>query len=90
MSSAANLDEYISFIGRNINSKKSADGYSKDEKLALMQRKYEYAQLLTAIGRQQEAVEFFREAFLGFHEVKNSDIWLSYYCSIGAQYAAGK
>eukprot|EP01035_Chromulina_nebulosa_P022712 gene22712-29407_t len=95
MSSAANLDEYISSLERNIKndnrSSRSGEGnaaYSKDEILAKLQKKYEFAQILTSVGRQKEAVEYFREAFLGFHEVKDNSIWTKYYCSVGAQYAA--
>ena len=96
MSSAANLDEYISSLERNIKndnrSSRSGEGnaaYSKDEILAKLQKKYEFAQILTSVGRQKEAVEYFREAFLGFYEVKDNSIWTKYYCSVGAQYAAG-
>jgi hypothetical protein len=90
--SLANLNEYISFLEKKINSS-SEEGsatYSKDEHLAKFQRKYEYAQILTAVGKQQDALEYFREAFTGLYAVKDSSIWASYFCSVGAQYAAGK
>ena len=95
MSSAVNLEEYISTQKRNLKSNNllsSAGGnavYSRDENLAMLQRKYEFAQILTSVGRQMEAVEYFREAFLGLHEIRETNIWAKYYCSVGAQYAAG-
>lgn len=96
MCSAANLDEYISSLERNIKSdnrsSRSGEGnaaYSMEEALAKLQKKYEFAQILTSVGRQKEAVEYFREAFSGLNEVKDNNIWTKYYCSVGAQYAAG-
>jgi hypothetical protein len=98
---SANLDEYISLIERSIKSihkSKSSESdikgnasspYSNDEKLAAFQKKYEYAQILAAVGRQTEAVVLYKEAFLGLAAVKENSIWTSYYCSVGAHYATG-
>jgi len=78
------MDEINAYLGA-IEQTLSGTTQSPAEEFA--KGNYEYAQLLAAVGRFDEALTYFRTAFILMESSKNSPIWQLMYCSIGLQYA---
>lgn len=49
---------------------------------------YQHAQLLSAIGKHNEALSFYAEASKLLFASKNDPVWKSLFCSVGVQYAS--
>ena len=74
------MDEIASYLAAA--EKKMKDATADKPKLT-----YEYAQLLASVGKYDEALIYFREAYQLLTPNKHDYVWKSLYCSVGVQLA---